>query len=228
MELRQKIREIAEARPRFGYRRVHLLLQREGAGVNKKKLYRIYREEGLAVRKRKRKRFAVVQRKPMEMPQRANVRWSMDFMSDTLVDGRHLRVLNIVDDYTRECLRMVVDRSIPGRRVVQVLEQLRETRGLPERIVTDNGPEFVGRALDQWAFERGVTLDFIRPGKPVENAFVESFNGKVRDEFLNMNWFVSVSEAQALAEEWRTDYNMVRPHGALGGMPPNEYARLAA
>src|SRR5262249_1503797 len=159
---------------------------------------------------------------------RANARWSMDFMVDTLADGRGFRTLNIVDDCTRECLAIEVDRSLPGLRVVRVLERLRETRGLPETIVIDNGPEFTGRTLEAWAYAHHVTLRFIRPGKPIENAYVESFNGKFRDECLNEHWFVNLVDAKTTIEAWRVDYNTVRPHGSLGQQTPAAYAAACA
>jgi transposase InsO family protein len=170
------------------------------------------------------RRHAVSPHAPGQVPSRRGERWSMDFMVDTLADGRGFRTLNIVDDFTRECVAIEVDRSLPGLRVVRVLDRLAESRGLPELLVMDNGPEFSGRALDTWAYARGVQLRFIRPGKPIENAFVESFNGKFRDECLNEHWFASVAEARALIEAWRVDYNTVRPHSALHGATPDQFA----
>jgi len=161
----------------------------------------------------------------MAIPQVANERWSMDFVHDALHDGRRIRLLNVVDDCTRESLAIEVDTSLPGTRVIEVLERLADLRGLPRTIVADNGPEFAGRALDLWAHGRGLTIDFIRPGKPVDNAFVESFNGKLRDECLNENWFQSLREARDVIEAWREDYNTVRPHRSLGDRTPSEYAR---
>jgi len=223
--LRERLRVLAAARPRWGYRRLHVLLKREGLHANWKRIYRVYREEGLTVRRRKRKRIAVL-RQPMAAPQVANERWSMDFVHDALHDGRRIRLLNVVDDCTRESLAIEVDTSLPGTRVIEVLERLADLRGLPRTIVADNGPEFAGRALDLWAHERGVAIDFIRPGKPVDNAFVESFNGRLRDECLNENWFQSLGEARDVIESWREDYNDVRPHRSLGGRTPSEYARI--
>lgn len=223
--LRGRLRELAAKRPRFGYRRLHVLLRREGEQVNHKRVYRLYREEGLAVRKKQRKKLAGRNRVPMPLPSCANERWSMDFVFDTLVAGRSFRTLNIVDDFTRECVAIEVDTSIGGLRVTRVLDRLADTRGLPRSIVIDNGPEFAGRALDAWAYRRGVKLNFIRPGKPVENAFVESFNGRFRDECLNENWFLDLHDAKAKIEEWRTDYNQVRPHSSLGNVPPIEFAK---
>ena len=172
----------AAARSRFGYRRLHVLIAREGTAVNHKRLYRLYRQAGLQVRRRRRKRLTRGERVPLPAPTRRRERWSMDFTLDTLADGRAFRTLNIVDDYTRECVAIEVDRSLPGLRVTRVLERLRATVGLPQSIVLDNGPEFAGRTLEAWAYANTLTLCFIRPGKPIENAYVESFNGKFRDD----------------------------------------------
>ena len=226
-ELRQRLREQAAQRPRYGYRRLHVLLRREGLDVNHKRIYRLYCEEGLAVRRKRRKRVAQLPRKPKPTPERRNERWSMDFMQDTLFNGRCFRTLNILDDFSRESPAIEVAHSIPGARVARVLDHLAETHGLPEVIVVDNGPEFTSRALDEWAYRNGVRLHFIRPGKPVENCFVESFNGKFREECLNENWFTSLEDAKTKIERWRVDYNEIRPHSALGQLPPAEYARTA-
>jgi putative transposase len=223
-QLRDRLQAHAAERPRFGYRRLHTLVDREGLHVNHKRVYGVYREAGLQVRRRRRKRLTRGQRVPLPVPSRRGERWSMDFMVDTLADGRGFRTLNIVDAFTRECVAIEVDRSLPGLRVVRVLDRLAETVGLPDLLVMDNGPEFSGRALDTWAYARGVQLRFIRPGKPIENAFVESFNGKFRDECLNEHWFASVAEAQRLIEAWRVDYNTVRPHSALHGATPAQFA----
>jgi putative transposase len=223
--LRERILAWACERSRYGYRRIHLLLRREGWAVNRKRVYRIYREEALSVRRRKRKQVAASPRQAIVVPERANERWSMDFMADTLADGRTFRTLNIVDDFTREALAIEVGRSIPGPRVVRVLERITKARGLPRAIVLDNGPEFTSRVLDQWAYRCGVELRFIQPGKPVQNAFVESFNGKFRDECLNASWFVSLADAIQAIAAWRLDYNRHRPHSALGGLTPEEFAQ---
>jgi putative transposase len=164
---------------------------------------------------------------PLPRPSGRGERWSMDFMADTLADGRPFRTLNIVDDFTRECHVIEIARSLPGARVVRVLDQLHLTVGLPKRIVLDNGPEFAGRALDTWAYARGVDLCFIRPGKPIENAYIESFNGKFRDECLNEHWFLSLADAQGKIEAWRVDYNTVRPHSALAGETPTHFAAIS-
>jgi putative transposase len=217
----------AAVRPRFGYRRLHILLEREGLVVNHKRLHRIYRTAGLQVRRRRRKRLTRADRVPLPAPRQRLERWSMDFTADTLADGRVFRTLNIVDDFTRECVAIEVDRSLPGLRVARVLDRLQATVGLPHSIVVDNGPEFAGRALDAWAYARGVALRFIRPGKPIENAYVESFNGKFRDECLNEHWFVSLADARAAIETWRVDYNTVRPHSSLAGETPEQFATVS-
>jgi putative transposase len=224
VQLLERLKAHAAERPRFGYRRLHALIGREGLRVNHKRVYGVYRHAELQVRRRRRKRLTRGQRVPLPAPSGRGERWSMDFMVDTLADGRGLRTLNIVDDFTRECVAIEVDRSLPGLRVVRVLDRLAETIGLPDTLVMDNGPEFSGRALDTWAYARGVQLRFIRPGKPIDNAFVESFNGKFRDECLNEHWFASVAEARALIEAWRVDYNTVRPHSALHGATPEQFA----
>ena len=226
--LRERIKEMAAIRRRFGYRRIHDLLRREGLVVNHKRVHRLYRLEGLAVRIRRRKRVAIGERRPMPVPTSENQRWSMDFVRDTQADGGTFRTLNVVDDFTRESLVIEVDTSLTGVRVERVLERLAGERGLPEAIVLDNGPEFAGKVLDEWAYRRQVRLEFIRPGKPVENAFVESFNGRFRDECLNEHWFTSLADARFTIECWRLDYNHVRPHSALGRIPPAEFAERAA
>lgn len=222
-ELREKIRDLAHQRKRFGCPRIHLMLRREGLIINHKRTERIYREEGLSLRKRKRKKTAAMTRVILPVPERPNERWSMDFVTDSLVTGRRFRALVIVDDYSRECPVIEVDTSLGGRRVVSVLERLAETRGLPEVITIDNGPEFTSKVLDEWAYCRGVKLNFIRPGKPVENAYVESLIGRLRDECLNENWFINLNHARQVIESWRLDYNEVRPHTSLGGLTPIEF-----
>jgi len=223
-ELLARLQAHAAVRARFGYRRLHTLIAREGLVANHKRVYRVYREAALQVRRRRRKRITRGERVPLPRPSARGERWSMDFMADTLADGRTFRTLNIVDDFTRECVAIEVDRSLPGARVVRVLQHLQATAGVARTIVVDNGPEFAGRALDTWAYTNGVTLRFIRPGKPIENAYIESFNGKFRDECLNEHWFVSVVDAKAHIEAWRVDYNTVRPHASLGQQTPAAYA----
>jgi len=222
--VRQRLRELAALRKRFGYRRLHTLLRREGMLVNHKRVHRLYREEGLSLRRRKRKRLTSEGRGPGELASRVNQVWSLDFVSDCTARSRRLKLLTIVDTYTREALAIEVDTSISGERVARVLDQVIAGRGAqPGEIVMDNGPEMTSRALDQWAYERGIRLRFIAPGKPVQNAFIESFNGRLRDECLNLNWFWSVSDARQIVEAWRLDYNRVRPHSALGGLSPETY-----
>jgi len=222
--LRARIEEIAAVKRRYGYRRVYLRLRREGWRVDRKRVYRLYREAGLAVRRRKRKRIGVFERKPLPKPTAPNVSWSMDFVADGLIGGRRLRCLTIVDDCTRECLAIEVDTSLPGLRVQAMLDRLGDTRGLPHSITVDNGPEFDGKVLDQWAYRSGVQLSFIRPGKPNENAYIESFNGKFRDECLNEHWFISLAHARSIIEAWRIEYNTERPHSSLGNRTPHEFA----
>lgn len=222
-ELRERICALAQERVRWGYRRLHLLLKREGIAVNHKRIYRLYRDEGLAVRRRKRKRVAVV-RKSMPAPARLNDCWAMDFMSDALSSGRKYRVLNVVDTLSREALISEVDTSLPATRVIQALEEIAIERGYPARITCDNGPEFRSVALDAWAYEHHVTLAFIEPGKPVQNAVCESFNGRMRDECLNSHWWRTIAEARQGIEEFRRDYNEARPHSALNNLTPAEFA----
>jgi putative transposase len=226
--LRDRICEIAALKRRYGYRRIHIKLRREGWQVNRKLTYRLYREAGLAVRRRKRKRIGPFERKPLPKPLIANDSWSMDFMSDGLADGRRLRCLTIVDDCTRECVAIEVDTSITGARVKAVLERLGDVRGLPRSITVDHGPEFEGQVMDAWAYERRVTLSFIRPGKPNDNAYIESFNGKFRDECLNEHWFTSIAHARQVIEAWRHEYNLERTHSSLGNLTPEEFARKIA
>ena len=222
--LLERIEEIAALKRRYGYRRVYLRLRREGWTINRKRVYRIYREAGLAVRRRKRKRIGPVERKPLPKPVAANLSWSMDFVSDGLADGRRLRCLTVVDDCTRECLAIEVDTSITGTRVKHVMNRLAEARGLPQSITVDNGPEFQGQVLDAWAYQTNVSLSFIRPGKPNENAYIESFNGKFRDECLNEHWFITMAQARRVIELWRIEYNTERPHSSIGNITPEEYA----
>ena len=221
--LRRRLRELAAVRPRFGYRRLHVLLRREGVIVNHKRIERLYREEGLAVRRRRRKRVARDGRGRAGLPGRPNQQWGVDFMSDALAWGRKIRLFTVVDVFTREALAIEVDTSLPGGRVVRVLERLGAERGVPDEIVLDNGPELAGKALDQWAYERGVWLRFIEPGKPIQNAFVESFQGRLRDECLDRHWFLGLGDARHTVEAWRQDYNRARPHSALGYRSPEEF-----
>ncbi len=223
--LRIRIRDLAQARVSYGYRRLHVLLQREGWQVNHKRVYRLYKEEGLMMRPRRpRRHVSACRRVEKATAHRPNESWSMDFMSDELYNGQRIKLLTLVDNFTRESLAIEVDERLGGHRVVEVLMQVAETRGLPETINLDNGPEFTSRRLDQWAFLSGVKLDFSRPGKPTDNAFIESFNGRFRQECLNENWFLSLEDAREKVETWRLHYNGERPHGALGNLTPMEYA----
>jgi putative transposase len=223
--IRNRLKELATQRRRFGCPRLHILLRREGVAINHKRTERIYREEGLSLRRRKRKKTAAIIRTDMPKADKPNQRWSMDFVSDCLFNGRKIRVLTIVDDYSRECLNLEVDTSINGVRITNVLNRIGFIKGLPECITIDNGPEFTGKVLDAWAYARGVKLNFIRPGKPVDNAYIESFNGKFREECLNDNWFMSLQNARDIIESWRIDYNSKRPHSSLNGLTPEEFIR---
>jgi putative transposase len=226
-DLRARLETLAMLKPRWGYRRLHWLLTREGWSVNRKRVQRVYRAAGLHVRRRRRKRV-MRPRVVRPGPQRPAERWSIDFVHDTLGTGRVFRALTIVDDFTRYCPAIVVDYGLSGERVIATLEQLATARPLPPTIVCDNGPEFTSQALDQWAYARGITLQFIRPGKPVENAYVESFNGRLRDECLNENWFATLDDARFTIERWRQEYNAGRPHSSLGDRTPEEFTRALA
>lgn len=223
-DLRRRLRDLASERRRFGYRRLHLLLQREGVAVNRKKLYRLYKEERLTVRKRGGRKRALGTRAPMTLPQDANQRWSLDFVSDTLVDGRRFRILCVIDDFSRECLATVVDNSISGERVARELDAIADWRGYPCLVVSDNGTELTANAMLKWQQDRCVEWHYIAPGKPMQNGFVESFNGRLRDECLNEHLFVSYRHAREIIEGWRIDYNMHRPHTSLDGLTPHEFA----
>lgn len=222
--IRERMRALAHRWLRFGYRRLGVMLERENMVANHKRIYRLYTEEGLKVRRKRKKLRSQVRTAPMLVPSRVNERWSMDFMSDCLATGRRFRTLNIVDDLTRECPAIEVDTSLPGARVVRVLDKLAILRGLPDTIVIDNGSEFTGRALDAWANKHGVKLHFIDPGKPVQNAYIESFNGKFRDECLDLHWFTDLADAKEKIESWRVEYNQVRPHSSLGNTTPEAFA----
>jgi putative transposase len=223
--LRMRIKDIASVRVRYGYRRIYILLRREGWKVNHKRVHRLYCLEGLNIRTHGRKRrIRTFQRPDRPQAARINERWSMDFVSDALYNGRRFRALTIVDNFSRECLAIEVDQGIRGDRVVEVLEHLKLIRGTPDVICVDNGSEFVSKSMDKWAYNNGVKLSFSRPGKPVDNAFIESFNGSFRDECLNVNWFLSIEDAREKIENWRKDYNGFRPHSSLENMTPNEFA----
>jgi len=222
--LRMRLRELAAVRVQYGDRRLHVLLQREGWRVTHKRVYRLYRSEGLALRRTwKRKRTSAVRIMPLPV-HRPNERWSMDFISDRLVNGQRFRALTLVDNFSRVSPAIEVDRSLTGHRVVAVLERLKRTHGLPKRIAVDNGPEFVSKALDGWAHRNGVQLEFSRPGKPTDNALIEAFNGRLRQDCLNQHWFTSLNEARTSIEAWRVDYNTNHPHSAIGYVAPQTYA----
>jgi putative transposase len=222
--LRLRLRDLANERRRFGYRRLFVLLRQDGetSGINR--IYRLYREEGLAVRKRRARRRAVGTRAPILVAAKANARWSLDFVHDQFACGRRLRVLNIADDVTRECLAAIPDTSISGKRVARELTALIERRGKPEMIVSDHGTEFTSNAMLQWAKEAGVHWHFIAPGKPMQNAFIESFNGRMRDELLNESLFFNLDDARRKIAAWVADFNTQRPHSALGYLSPATYA----
>lgn len=223
-ELRSRLKALADERRRFGYRRLHILLQREGVEVNHKKLFRLYREERLTVRRRGGRKRALGTRAPMAIPQGPNQRWSTDFVQDILSDGRRFRIWGLVDDFSRECLALVVDTSLSGRRVARELDRVVAIRGRPCMIVSDNGTEFTSNAMLTWAAENSVEWHFIAPGKPMQNGFAESFNGRFRDECLNEHAFRGLPDARRIIDTWRTDYNHARPHTSLGGMTPREFA----
>jgi putative transposase len=222
--VRSRLRELANERRRFGYRRLAVMLKRDGLRLNLKKVYRLYKEERLSVRKRGGRKRALGTRAPMTIPQGVNQRWSIDFVQDALDDGRRFRLLNVVDDFTRECLASVLDTSLSGVRVVRELDRLCALRGSPAMIVSDNGTELTSHAVLRWVEETGIEWHYIAPGKPVQNAFMESFNGRLRDECLNEHVFRSLSQARAIVEAWRIDYNTVRPHSSLGGLAPSLFA----
>ncbi|MGH8324452.1 MAG: IS3 family transposase, partial [Steroidobacteraceae bacterium] len=223
--VRTRLRELAAEKRRYGYRRLHVLLRREGVLVNHKRVERIYREEGLSLRRRKRKRAAGARAETWLAATQPDQRWSLDFVSDALWWGRKLRMLTVVDTYTRESLAIEVDTSLSGARVARVLDRVIGERTVPAEIVMDNGPELTSKALDQWAYGRGVQLRFIAPGKPQQNGYIESFNGKLRDECLNEHWFTTIYDAREKVEAWRVEYNRDRPHSSLGNQTPDEFRR---
>jgi putative transposase len=218
--VRARLRSLAAERRRFGYRRLHVMLRREGVRINHKKLRRLYAEERLQVRRRGGRKRALGTRAPMTPPQGANQRWSLDFVSDTLTSGRRFRILAVVDDFTRECLCLVADTSLSGARVARELDGIIARRGPPHGVVSDNGTELTSMAILKWSQARGVAWHYIAPGKPQQNAYIESFNGRLRDECLNETLFTTLGQARAVLEAWRRDYNEVRPHSALGNRAP--------
>lgn len=221
----EKIKTIASERPRFGYRRISLMVNLSGQLVNHKRIYRIYRELNLAVRKRGRQKYFWGRKTPKELPIAPNIRWSMDFTSDGLSDGGKFRTLNIIDDCTRECVEIEVARNLPSASVISILNRLSWTRGLPKEIVVDNGPEFTSKKMIKWACNNGVNLHFIEPGKPIQNALVESFNGRFRDECLNAYWFTTLNDAKEIISDWKRDYNENRPHSSLNNMTPEQFRK---
>ena len=225
--LRRRLRELAGNRVRYGYRRLAVLLQREGWPVNAKRIYRLYCEEGLSIRSQPRKKLASRVRVTLPTAGRPNERWSMDFISARLTTGRQFRILTVVDQFTRECVALEADVSMNGNKVASALNHARlERKALPDSITVDNGSEFSSKCLDAWAVENGVMLAFIRPGRPVENGFIESFNGRLRDEFLNVEILFSLADAQNKLASWRKDFNGARPHSALADRTPSEFAAL--
>src|SRR5665213_2559171 len=224
--LRARLRELAAVRRRFGYRRLMILLRREGTFMNHKKLRRLYQEERLQVRRRSGRKRALGTRAPLALPQGQNQRWSLDFVSDTLTDTRRFRILAVVDDFTRECLTLIADTSLSGVRVGRELDAIIARRGRPQSIVSDNGTELTSMAILSWSQETQVEWHYIAPGKPTQNAFIESFNGRLRDELLNETLFRSLDHAREALSDWKDDYNTVRPHSAIGNVPPAIYAKL--
>ena len=222
--LRLRLRELAAERRRFGYRRLHVLLRREGETLNRKKTQRLYREEGLSVRRRRGRKRAIGTRAPILVEVRPNARWSIDFVHDQLANGRRLRILNVLDDVTKECLAAVADTSISGKRVARELSALVARRGKPALIVSDHGTEFTSNAMLAWAEEARVEWHFIAPGKPMQNGICEAFNGRMRDEFLNETLFRDLDHARSALARWVADYNGSRPHSALGYATPVAYA----
>jgi putative transposase len=222
--LQKRLIELAGERRRFGYRRLHILVEREGFEANHKRVHRLYRQAGLAVRKRRKRSHVAIERRPLQIPSGPNHTWSMDFVFDALANGKPIKCLTVVDDCTKESVEIGVARRINGQGVADLLEAVCRFRGYPAAIRTDQGPEFTGRALDQWANANGVKLTLIQPGKPTQNAYIESFNGRFRDECLNEHWFVTLEQAKAQIAEWRRDYNEVRPHSSLQNRTPAEFA----
>ncbi len=223
--LHRRLKEIAYKRRSFGYRRLHALLKREGFIVNHKRIYRLYKQAGLSKRKKHRKRYLRRYKQPLQKALEPNQKWAMDFMSDSFGESRKLRTFNIVDVYTRECPCLEVGSSFPAIKVLRTLDRLAEERGLPKAITLDNGPEYTSKAVIEWSENHGVSLEYITPGKPTENGYIESFNGKFREECLNQNWFKNLKEAKIIIETWRQDYNKERPHSSLGYMTPEEFAK---
>jgi putative transposase len=226
VELVARMHSIAATRPRAGYRMLRRLLLRDGVRVNHKRIYRLYREQGLSIRVKRRHRLAASPRQVLPPVTKAGERWAMDFVFDRTTDGHRFRILTLIDTFTRRAPGVIVERSISGLHVARFLDKLAATHGYPKIITVDNGPEFISNALDQWAHAHAVQLHFSRPGKPVDNAFIESFNGRLRDECLNTNWFYGLEQARQTINEWLEDYNQRRPHSSLGGLTPAEYEKM--
>jgi putative transposase len=224
--LRCRIVDIAHQRRRFGYRRVHDLLRRDFPGVNHKRVYRLYREANLAVRKRKKSKRPLNERVPLQLAKAVNEVWSMDFVSDGLSNGRRLKYLTVADDFSHECVDIAVDFGISGEYVTRLLDRAAVFRGYPDMVRTDNGPEFTSRVFMAWAQTHGIRHILIQPGRPMQNGYIESFNGKFRDEHLNESWFETLQQARNAASIWKQDYNQVRPHSSVGRIPPAEFAHL--
>lgn len=225
--LRKRLKELGERYPRYGYLMLHALLKSEGLVINRKRTYRVYSELGMQVRTKRRKKL-VRPRVPMALPTRINERWSLDFVHDQLADGRRIRILNIIDDFSRTCVGQLVDTSISGLRLTRYLDELALTRPMPSSIVLDNGPELTSKAMFFWSQKTGVKLCFIQPGKPTQNAFVESFNGRFRDGCLNQHWFKSLADARQIIRDWRQHYNFERPHSSLAYQAPAVFEAKAA
>ena len=224
--MRCRIVDIAHQRRRFGYRRVHDLLRRDFPGVNHKRVYRLYREANLAVRKRKKSKRPLHERVPLQLAKAVNEVWSMDFVSDSLSNGRRLKYLTVADDFSHECVDIAVDFGISGEYVTRLLDRAAVFRGYPDMVRTDNGPEFTSRVFMAWAQTHGIRHILIQPGRPMQNGYIESFNGKFRDEHLNESWFDTLQQARNAASIWKQDYNQVRPHSSVGRIPPAEFAHL--
>jgi putative transposase len=226
LNLRSKIVEISQVRRRFGYRRIHDLLRPEFPGVNHKRVYRLYTEANLTVRKRRKAKRPLSERVPLQLAQSINEVWSMDFVSDSLANGRRIKCLTVADDFSHESVEIAVDYGISGQYVTRILDRAAVFRGYPLAVRTDNGPEFTSRAFMGWASAHGIQHILIQPGRPMQNGYIESFNGKFRDECLNEQWFDNLTQARSVVSTWRQDYNEVRPHSSLGRIPPAKFAEL--
>lgn len=224
-KLRKRLRELARRRIRYGYRQLYRMLRNEGFLVNHKRVYRLYREEGLGLKQRKRKKIRYIRSGKALLCSKVNEHWSLDFVSDSLANGNKIRAINVLDNYSRECLAIKVDTSLPSLRVIRILEEIIKSRGKPELIICDNGPEFRSKHFQSWCEKKEIYLHYIEPGRPMQNGFIESFNGKFRNECLDTQLFISLTEAREEIEHWRKDYNEHRPHSSLGGLPPAIYGQ---